>query len=149
MTMGEVNQDRLFVVAARNKYRFTLRGSKGPSGEVMAEDLFDLSVEQLNALGKAYKALLSSNQDDWLDETSKEEQVVSNKLQIIKYVFDYKEQRRIAAEKAALTRAQSQRLLELKQEAELRNVASMRPEEIDALIQEVQKEQSEVDALAI
>ena len=148
--MGETNQDRLFVVAARNKYRFSLKGVKSPSGEVMAEDLFDLSVEQLNALGKFYKALLSHPyQDDWLGETSKEEQVVSNKLQIIKYIFDYKQQRRIAAEKAALTRAQSQRLLELKQEAELRNVASMKPEEIDALIQEAQKEQNEVDALAI
>ena len=108
----------LFKVAAKKKYRFNFKG------QITTEDLWDLSVEDLD---KIYKNLKSqqknASEESLLQTVSKEDRELSNKIEIIKTIVMDKLAAKERAMKAAEKKAQNQRILEImadKQDAALK-----------------------------
>ena len=109
----------LFKVAAKKKYRFNYRGL------ISVEDLWDLGVEDLD---KIYKSLKSQQknaaEESLLQEVSKEDKELNNKIEIIKTIVTDKLAASDRAKKAAAQRMQNQRILEImadKQDEELKS----------------------------
>lgn len=119
----------LFKIANKKKYRFNYKGV------ISVEDLWDLSVEELD---KIYKSLKSqqknASEESLLQTVSKEDKELLNKIEIIKIVVSDKLAAKERAQKAASQRAQNQRILEImadKQDAALKEKSI---EELQAML---------------
>lgn len=108
----------LFKIAAKRKYRFNFKGV------LSVEDLWDLSVENLDSI---YKTLKSKQKDaegeSLLNTVSKEDKELNNKIEIIKIIVADKLAAAEKAKKALAQKQQNQRILEIiadKKDAELK-----------------------------
>lgn len=108
----------LFKIANKKKYRFNYKGV------ISVEDLWDLSVEELDKIYKSLKSKQkSASEESLLQTVSKEDKELINKIEIIKIIVADKLAAKERAQKAALQRAQNQRILEImadKQDAALK-----------------------------
>ena len=119
----------LFKVATKKKYRFSYKG------QVTVEDLWDLSVEELDKIYKNLKSLQkNASEESLLQTVTKEDKELNNKIEIIKTIVTDKLAAKDRAMKAASQRAQNQRILEImadKQDAALKEKSI---EELQAMI---------------
>lgn len=108
----------LFKVAVKKKYRFNYKGI------LTVEDLWDLSVEDLDKIYKSLKSKLKdASEESLLSTTSKEDKELNSKIEIIKVIVTDKLAAKERAQKAALQKQQNQRILEIiadKQDAALK-----------------------------
>lgn len=108
----------LFKIATKKKYRFSYKG------QVTVEDLWDLSVEELDKIYKNLKSLQkNASEESLLQTVTKEDKELNNKIEIIKTIVTDKLTAKDRAMKAASQRAQNQRILEImadKQDAALK-----------------------------
>ena len=108
----------LFKIANKKKYRFNYKGV------ISVEDLWDLSVEELDKIYKSLKSKQkSASEESLLQTVSKEDKELLNKIEIIKIIVTDKLAAKDRAMKAASQRAQNQRILEImadKQDAALK-----------------------------
>lgn len=122
----------MFEIATREKYRFPYKGQIG------VEDLWDLSVGELD---KIYKALNREakqiNEESLLAAKSKEDKVLDNKINIIRHIVSVKLDE-IANVKAAHERTeQKQKIMAIlanKQDEELRGKSA---DELKAMLAEL------------
>lgn len=109
----------LFKVAVKKKYRFNYRGF------ISVEDLWDLSVEDLDKIFKSLKSQQrNASEESLLQAVSKEDKELNNKIEIIKIIVADKLAASDRAKKAAAQRMQNQRILEImadKQDEELKS----------------------------
>lgn len=121
----------LFKIAVKNKYRFTYKGVQ------TVEDLWDLSVEELDKIYKTLKNKQKSEAEESLLTTaSKEDKELNNKIEIIKTIVADKLSDKEKAVKAAERRAKNRRILEImadKQEDELKSKSL---DELKAMLEE-------------
>ncbi len=119
----------LFKVATKKKYRFNFRGL------ISVEDLWDLSVEDLDLIYKKLKSQQKAALEESLLQTvSKEDKVLLNKIEIVKTIVADKLVAKEKAQKAAAQKAQKQRILEImadKQDAALKEKSI---EELQAML---------------
>ena len=119
----------LFKVASRKKYRFNYKGV------ISVEDLWDLSVEELDSIYKKLKAQQkNNNEESLLQSVTKEDKELANKIDIIKTIVVDKLAAKERAFKAAEKKAQNQRILEIladKKDAALKEKSI---EELQAMI---------------
>lgn len=100
--------NELFIWATRNKVRFPFKGN------LAVEDLWDLSVTDLDKIFKSLKALeKKASEESLLHEKSKEDAVLSNKIEIVKFIVSVKLDEREKAKKAAENREKKQKIMEL------------------------------------
>lgn len=126
--------NELFIVASRQKFRFPFKGV------ATVEDLWDLSVRDLDTIFKALNSQKKQEQEEsLLAVKSKEESVLEAKIEIVKYIVATKlaeaEQKSIRAEQ----REKKNRIAEIladKQDEELRGKS----------VEELQKMLGEMDA---
>ena len=99
----------LFKLATKNKYRFYYKGY------ITVEDLWDLPVEELDAIYKNLRSQQKYSEDSLLsnDEESKEDILTKNKVEIIKTIVNDKieEVKRNADREAR--RSRKQHILEI------------------------------------
>lgn len=93
------NENNAFEVASREKFRYPYKGM------ITTEDLWDLSLEQLDIVYKTLnKELLASMEGSLMTETV-ENPDLRGKIEIVKHIFDSKraviEFNKMAAERAA------------------------------------------------
>ncbi len=80
--MSENETDKMFELAARNKLRFTYRGL------IATEDLWDLSLVQLDGIHKALKAeARKQDEESLLTAKSAADDILTLKIGIVKHVF--------------------------------------------------------------
>jgi len=119
----------LFKIASRKKYRFNYKGV------ISVEDLWDLSVEELDSIYKKLKAQQkNNNEESLLQSVTKEDKELANKIDIIKTIVVDKLAAKERALKAAEKKAQNQRILEIladKKDAALKEKSI---EELQAMI---------------
>lgn len=119
----------LFKVAVKKKYRFNYRGF------ISVEDLWDLSVEDLDKIFKSLKSQQrNASEESLLQAVSKEDKELNNKIEIIKIIVADKLAASDRAKKAAAQRMQNQRILEImadKQDAALKEKSV---EELQAML---------------
>ena len=119
----------LFKIATKKAYRFNYKGL------ITVEDLWDLSVEELDKIYKSLKKQQRNNTEESLLQTvSTEDKELQNKIDIIKTIVNDKLVARDKAQKAAERKAQNQRILEImadKQDAALKEKSI---EELQAML---------------
>lgn len=93
-------EKNLFEIATRNRYRFTYKGV------MTVEDLWDLSVDALDATFKTLnRQKKTADEDSLLAVKSAEDTELANKIELVKYIVSIKlaeaDERVNAAEKKA------------------------------------------------
>lgn len=112
-----------FETASRRKFRYPFKGM------ITTEDLWDLTPAQLDTVYKALNKDLGITQEDSLlcvrpiDDTVTD---LTNKIEIVKYIFDYKQSLAEEARTAAERSVKKQHILEVlaqKQDTALQNMS--------------------------
>lgn len=126
----EVN--KMFEVAVRNKFRFPFRGT------ISVEDLWDLSVQQLDSIFKTLNSQEKKAQEEsLLDTRTPEDEILMTKIEIIKYIVNVKLVEAKQAERARELHDQKQKILGIladKQDEDLRNKT---PDELRAMLEQL------------
>lgn len=124
--------NKMFEVAVRNKFRLPFKGV------ISVEDLWDLSVQQLDGIFKTLKSQEKKAQEEsLLDTRTPEDEALKTKIDIIRYIVTVKLDEAKQAERAKENRDQKQKILGIlaeKQDADLR---SKTPEELQAMLNQL------------
>lgn len=118
-----------FEYAIRTKMRFPYKGV------ITVEDLYDLSVENLDSIYKTLTAQYKQSQEDsLLLKKSKKDEELQIQIDIVKYIVQTKQAEEAARIQARENREKKQRLMsiiEAKKEADLQNKSV---EELNAML---------------
>lgn len=122
----------MFEMAARRKFRFPYKGM------VSVEDLWDLDVGKLDQIYKSLNALVKkASEDSLLSTKTQEDEELSVKIAIVKYIVSVKLQEETDRKLAATRLIQRKRIMEVmasKEDAALQNKS---PEELQAMLKEL------------
>lgn len=114
-----MKNENLFEIATRGKFRFPFRGM------ISVEDLWDLSVEDLDIVFKKLNSQLKqSKEESLLGEKTQQDKELDVKINIIKYIVSTKLEEAELRAKARDNKAKKQQILEIlakKQNTELEN----------------------------
>ena len=126
--------ENLFESATRSKMRFPFKGM------ISVEDLWDLSLTNLDSVFKTLNAEVKKFEEESLLHTkSKEDEEISNKIEIVKYIVNVKlneKKKRENDKKNAETR---QKLLEIKAKRQTAALENMSDEELDKALAELEQ----------
>lgn len=115
----------------KNKERYNYKGL------ISVEDLFDLSIEDLDVIYKDLMRTINESETQGLIKPNKDNEVYESnlaKLNVVKYVFSIK-QEEIAANKSAQERAEKkQRILSIIADKQDENLKAMSIEELEKLL---------------
>ena len=127
-----MTNNELFINATRANYQFPFRGM------INVIDLWDLSLTNLDSVFKTLNAEAKKSEEESLLETkSKENEELSNKIEIVKYIVNIKLEEKKTRENARKNAEMKQRLLEIKakrQDAALENLSD---EDLDKMLAEL------------
>ena len=127
--MSEVN---LFEVATRNNYQFPFRGL------INVIDLWDLSLTNLDSVFKVLNAeVKKSEEESLLNTKTKEDEEISNKIEIVKYIVGVKLAEKEAKEDEKKNREMKQRLLAIKVKRQNEALENLSDEDLDRAIAEL------------
>ena len=75
----------IFAMASQMKFRYPYKGM------ITTEDLWDLNLDQLDSIYKALnKDVKVSQEESLLTRKTSEDTILSTKIDIVKYIFNYK-----------------------------------------------------------
>ena len=121
----------MFELATRYKFRFPFKGM------ISVEDLWDLSVENLDTVFKCINAEMKKTKEESLLSTkSKDDEVLEMKIKIVKYIVEVKQKEKEEREKMFLNKERNHKIMAIiaaKQDEELQK---MSVEELQKLLVE-------------
>ena len=127
-----MSKNEMFVTATRNKFRFPFRG------QISVEDLWDLSVENLDSVYKTLNSQVKkAKEESLLNTKSREDEIIEMQIEIVKYIVSVKQDETAKKVAAKEKKARKQRILEVlaaKEDADLQNKS---PEELQAMLSEL------------
>lgn len=124
--------ENLFESATRSKMRFPFKGM------ISVEDLWDLSLTNLDSVFKTLNAeAKKSEEESLLNTKSKEDEEISNKIEIVKYIVGVKLDEKKKRENAKKNAEMRQRLLEIKAKRQDAALENMSDEELDKTLAEL------------
>ena len=127
--MSELN---LFEVATRERYMFPFKGM------IDVSDLWDLSLTNLDSVFKTLNAEAKKYAEESLLNTkSKEDEELSNKIEIVKYIVSVKLDEKKKREDAKKNAEMKQRLLEIKAKRQDAALENMSDEDLDKMLAEL------------
>lgn len=127
--MSEVN---LFEIATRDNYQFPFRGM------INVIDLWTLSVQNLDNVFKILNAeAKKSEEESLLSVKTKENEKLSNKIEIVKHIVGVKLAEQAAREDAKKKKEMKQRLLEIKAKREDAALENMSDADLDKMLAEL------------
>lgn len=119
----------IFKNATKKKYRFNFRGV------CTVEDLWDLSVENLDTIYKSLKKQQKENDGESLLTTvTKEDKALAEKIEIVKEIVVDKLAAAEKARNAAKKRAENQRILEIIADKKDETLKEKSIEELQAML---------------
>jgi hypothetical protein len=125
-------KEKLFIDATRNNYQFPFRGM------INVIDLWDLSLTNLDSVFKTLNAeAKKSEEESLLNTKSKEDEEVSNKIEIVKYIVGVKLDEKKKREDAKKNAEMRQRLLEIKAKRQDAALENMSDEDLDKALAEL------------
>jgi restriction endonuclease S subunit len=111
--------ENIFEYAVRNKVRFPFKGM------ISAEDLWDLSLTNLDSIYKTLnKQVKQSEEESLLQTKTKVDEELEVQIAIVKYIVSVKLAEQEAREKASAKKAQKQKIMSIiaaKQDEALQN----------------------------
>jgi predicted RecB family endonuclease len=126
--MAEVS---IFEAAVRAKFRFPFRGS------ISVEDLFDLSLTDLDSIFKVLNSQLKQPEESLLNVRTKEDQELSTKIEIIKHIVAVKLAEQNAKVQAKEQSERRQRILEVMKSKKDQELQDKTPAELQAMLDEL------------
>lgn len=121
--------ENIFEYAVRNKLRFPYKGS------VSVEDLYDLSVTELDKVFKALNAQIKqSKEESLLDIKTREDEVLDTQITIVKHIVTTKLAEKEAREKASEIRAQKQKIMSIIAEKKDQALADSSIEDLEKML---------------
>lgn len=124
--------EKLFENAIRGKYRFNYKGV------VSVEDLWDLTLKDLDGIFKGLNSKLKETQEEsLLGSKTKEDTEISNKIEIIKYIVKAKQEEEAKRLSDKDSKEKKQKILEIlanKKDSELQGKSI---EELEKMLAEV------------
>lgn len=127
--MSNVN---LFEIATRDNYQFPFRGM------INIIDLWTLSVQNLDNVFKTLNAeAKKSEEESLLSAKTKENEELSNKIEIVKHIVGVKLAEQAAREDAKKKKEMKQRLLEIKAKREDAALENMSDADLDKMLAEL------------
>lgn len=127
-----MTNNELFINATRNNYQFPFRGM------INVIDLWDLSLTNLDSVFKILNAEAKKSEEESLLETkSKENEELSNKIEIVKYIVNIKLEEKKTRENARKNAEMKQRLLEIKAKRQNAALENMSDEDLDKMLAEL------------
>lgn len=122
----------MFEFATKNHVRFPYKGM------ISVEDLWDLSVTELDKVFKALNAQKKQSQEEsLLAAKTREEEILEKQIGIVKYIVGVKLDEKRAREVAAENRAKKQRILEIKAARDDAALLNASDEELDRMLAEL------------
>lgn len=123
----------MFEVATREKMRFPFKGT------ISVEDLWDLSVQNLD---KVFKTLNSqrkeAQEESLLNMKSSEDERLETQIEIVKYIVNVKLEEQAARAKAAENREKKQKIMVLMAKKDDEAMENMSREELQKLLDELE-----------
>jgi len=130
MTMQNVN---MFEVANSKKFRFNFKGL------ISTEDLFDLSVKDLDTIFKSLNSQLKQTREESLLEVkSTEDQILDIKIEIVKHIFNLKQEEEAKRIKAKENKEKKQKLMEILANKEDQDLLNKSKEDIQKMLDELE-----------
>ena len=130
MTMQNVN---IFEVANSKKFRFNFKGL------ISTEDLFDLSVKDLDSIFKTLNSQLKQTREESLLEVkSTEDQILDIKIEIVKHIFNLKQEEEAKRIKAKENKEKKQKLMEILANKEDQDLLNKSKEDIQKMLNELE-----------
>lgn len=129
-------EQNIFELAARNKFRYHFKG------EITTEDLFDLSETDLDAIYKSLKSEQKKAEEDSLLTTrKKEDTILSAKIEIVKTIFELKQNEKAARKAKANQNLQKQKILQALYEQQENALKSKSTEELMAMLKDLDSDE--------
>ena len=123
----------MFEVATREKMRFPFKGM------ISVEDLWDLSVQNLD---KVFKTLNSqrkeAQEESLLNVKSSADEVLDTQIEIVKYIFNVKLEEQAARAKAAENKEKKQKIMALMAKKDDEAMENMSKEDLQKLLDELE-----------
>lgn len=127
-----MTNSELFINATRANYQFPFRGM------INVIDLWDLSLTNLDSVFKTLNAeVKKSEEESLLNTKSKEDEELSNKIEIVKYIVSVKLDEKKKREDAKKNAEMRQRLLEIKAKRQDAALENMSDEDLDKALAEL------------
>lgn len=127
-----MTNNELFINATRENYQFPFRGM------INVIDLWDLSLTNLDSVFKTLNAeVKKSEEESLLNTKSKEDEEISNKIEIVKYIVGVKLDEKKKREDAKKNAEMRQRLLEIKAKRQDAALENMSDEDLDKALAEL------------
>lgn len=122
----------VFEMATRLKFRFPFRGM------ISVEDLWDLDAEDLDAVYKELnKDVRKSQEDSLLDGSRVDDADLNAKIEIVKYIFQVKQDEEMERKAAADNAIKRRRILEVLAKKQENALENMTEEELQAALAEL------------
>lgn len=113
-----MSERNIFEQAARGKYRFPFRGL------CTVEDLWDLSVNNLDAVYKELNKQKRNNNEDSLLETSNEDTRLNDMIEIVKHVVSVKQKEKADRILEKERKERNQMIMDIIKDKEYENLRS-------------------------
>ena len=127
-----MTNNELFINATRENYQFPFRGM------INVIDLWDLSLTNLDSVFKTLNAeVKKSEEESLLNTKSKEDEEISNKIEIVKYIVSVKLDEKKKREYAKKNAEMRQKLLEIKAKRQDAALENMSDEDLDKALAEL------------
>jgi len=124
----------IFEMATRNQFRFAFKGM------ISVEDLWQLSPKELDSIYKSLNSELKKvKEESLLEVKSMEDQIIDTKIEIVKYIFNVKqeeEQLRLMERENKEKKQMLMRVLKSKQDQDLLGKSA---EDIQKMIDELER----------
>lgn len=118
----------LFEIASREKYRFPYKGL------ISVEDLWDLTLPQLDGVYKALSKEVKTQGEDSLMAEAITDKKLSNMIEIVKYIFSVKQQEADARKTAVENKKKRERIAEVLAQKEDEALHNMSTDELKKLM---------------
>jgi Skp family chaperone for outer membrane proteins len=127
-----MNKEEMFILATRNKFRFPFRGL------ISVEDLWDLSVENLDTIFKTLNSQIKQvKEESLLNTKSEEDEVLDLQIEIVKYIVHVKLDEKRAKLDARAAKEKKQKLMTILESKREEDLLSKSAEEIQAMLDEI------------
>lgn len=127
-----MNEKNLFELATKNNYQFPFKGM------INVIDLWTLSVTNLDLVFKTLNAeVKKSAEESLLSGKTKEDEELSNKIEIVKHIVTVKLAEKEARENAKKNKEMKQRLLEIRAKRQDEALENLSDEALDKMIAEL------------
>lgn len=127
-----MSNEELFIKATREKMRFPYKG------QATVEDLWDLSMTELDRIYKTLNAQQKRAQEDsLLDTKSEEDEELAAQIEIVKHIFTVKQEEKKAAETARERKEQKQRIMAIPESKQDEALHGKSIEELEKMLGEL------------